>query len=224
MADGRIIAQQNSPAPAAEGSWRPARGDRMGVQFTATWKQALLLEGRCFHAPFAAMGATDLVALAGGLDLDQPDFCISVPSGTSLVPLHIVIAGQFDADAAADDAFAIIMADIDAAYAGDGTVVAVTAQNMITGGGVTSVATVFENASVNITSPTVTKICLDVAQTQQQETGGDGAIRIDYEPEIPFILDGPAAIYGYIGGDTDPPSWAGFATWAEVPTTRYAVS
>ena len=222
MSDLRVYAQHTSVTP-TEKNWRSARGMRTGEQFTATWKQALLFEGRMFHAPFAAMGATDVVALAGGLNLDQPDFCVSIPSGTSLIVMRCVMACQFDGDAAADDAFAILMADVDAAYAGDGTVVSVTPLNMLDCGGVTSVATVFENASADITDPTVTKVCLDVAQTQVQETGNNGELRIDYNPEVPHILDGPCAVYGYIGGATDPPSWAGLIEWAEVPTTRYAI-
>ncbi len=229
MSHTYIKADQNTPSVDSDGVDVKARGTRDGIQYTASWKQALLLEGRVHHASFGAMGASDIVQLTTGLNLDQPDFCISVPAGTSLLPLRIVMAAQYDGDADADDAFLIIMADTDSAYAGDGTVTEPTIMNHITAGGITSVATVFEDASGDITAttgsdPVVTKLCLDVAQQQVGVAGGIGKLRIDYNPEVPFIIDGPCAIYGYGGGSTDVPKWTGFATWAEVPTTRYAVS
>ena len=221
--DYTAVAQHTGVGQANQGEKVPIRATRDGIPFMHTWKDALLLEGCCFTAPFAAMGATDIVALTGGLDLDQPDFGISVPNGVALIPLKISIAAQFDGDAGADDGFIIIMADIDAAYADDGTVVAVTPEPCIRGSGLTSQATVFENASVNITAPTATKICLDVTQAQIG-VSGPCELKIDYEPEIPFIINGPAAIYGWVGGTTDAPTWVGTAMWAEVPESRYKIT
>ena len=227
--DLQVLARTTGAAQASDGQPVPVRADRSGIPFTATWKQSLLLEGRCFTAPFAAMGATDIVSLTTGLNLDQPDFCISVPNGTSIIPLKIVMDGQYDCDADADDAFFIVMVDVDSAYADDGTVTAVTPEPCITGSGLTSVCNVFEDASGDITAttgsdPVVTKVCLDVVQHQVGVATGPGHLRLDYEPDVPMILDGPCAIYGYGGGSTDPPKWAGYAIWAEVPETRYKIS
>lgn len=221
-----IVADQNSPPVVSDGVDIKARGTRDAVQFIATWAQALMMEGRVFTAPFSAMGATDIVNLAGGKTLIQPDFCISVPTGTSLIPLRIVVSAQYDGDFDTDDAFILVMGDTDAAVAFTATdVTEITPMNHITTGGVTSVATVFENATGNITTPTATKIMLDVTQ-EQKEAEGASEVRLDYEPEIPFIMAGPCAIYGYIGTGADGTGivWSGTASWAEVPTGRYAVS
>ncbi len=226
MSHKYILADQNSPLVVSDGVDIKARGTRDGVQFVASWAQALLLEGRVFSAPFTEMGATDIVNSTGAKTLIQPDFCISVPTGTSLIPLRIVVSAQYDGDLDTDDAFIIVMGDTDAAAAFTvSDVTPITPLNHITTGGVTSVATVFEDASGNITTPTTTKIMLDVTQ-EQKEAEGASEVRLDYEPELPFIMAGPCAIYGYIGTGADGTGivWSGMATWAEVPSARYAVS
>lgn len=220
MANMDVFAQQTGVGTAAVGSLPGWRADRTGIGFTATWKQSLILEGKCFHAPFGAMGATDVVALTLGSDLDQPDFGVSMPNGYALIPLRFVMAVQHDADTAVDDQYLIIMADTGKAYDASGTVVSVTPVNMVTGLAETSIATAFEDGSGNITAPTGTLVCLDVAQQMIGVAQGAGNLKLDYQPEVPPILCGPCAAYGW-GGGVVPGSWAGFAEWAEVPESRF---
>lgn len=221
--DVKGVARQQGPVQSHDGAKLPIRTTRDGIAFTASWKESLLLEGRCFSAPFAAMGATDIVALDGAGDLDRPDFCISIPQGYSLIPLKIVMSQQADLDTAVDDAFAIIMVDVAAAMdVSTSTVVSVTPMPCITGSPLTSVCTVFEaSTTANITAPTATAITLDCMQKQSGHPSGVCEVRLHYEPEVPFIIDGPAAIYGWCTA-AKTPKWAGYAVWAEVPESRYA--
>ena len=225
MSNVHIFAQQNSPGVAGEGTLVGARGTRDGIQFTAGWKEALVFEGRVFNACFAAMGATDVVELTSGKDLDQPDFGVSVPNGTALIPLEITICQKVALDTDNDDNWFLVMGDPDAAYANDGTVVSVTPDNNISDGGVTSVATVFENASGNITAPTATKIFICGKQEIHGLTTSGGPVsdlNLHWVADVPIILKGPAAFYGW-GGGTDAPTFFGSVTWAEVPEARYTV-
>lgn len=225
MSNLTYVAKQTSPVVRAEGQSIPARATRDGIPFIANWKESLVLEGRVFNATFGAMAGTDIVELTAGKDLDQPDFGVSVPNGTALIPLEINIVAKTALDTDDDDVWFLVMADPDAAYAGDGTVVSVTPNNNITSGGVTSVATVFEDGSVDITDPTATKFFI-TGKSQMagltSNAGGECDMNIHWVCTTPIILKGPCAIYGW-GGGVDAVTWAGSITWAEVPEARYTV-
>ena len=206
--------------------FRAAHASLIGEQFLADWKTQLVLEGRVWSAAFGEVGATDITELTAGSNLDQPDFGISVPSGTTLIPLYINIAAKVPLDADDADAFFLVAIDTAAAYAGDGTVVSVTPINAISGEtAISSVATVFEDASADITDPTVTDILMAAQQQVGMTTSGVALSNLNliYDPAFPRLLTGPAAIYGY-GGGTDTVTWVGTALWAEVPSTRYDVT
>ncbi len=225
MADSRVYAQQNNPALAAEGTWLAARADRTGIPFTTTWKEALVFEGRVFSAMFGEMGATDLTEITGGGTLQQADFCVSVPTGTALIPLEINIAAKVPFDTQDDDGWVVVIGDPDAAFDDTGTVVSVTANNNITDGGVTGVATVFENGSVNHTAPTATKILICGKSQQHGYTSGGGGVsdlNIHWVADVPIVLTGPAAFYGFAGGN-DSVTFVASVTWAEVPVDRFTV-
>lgn len=222
MADLRGFVE-TSPSPASSGSARRARVSNTGALFTADWQVDLVNQGLVYHAAFGAMGASDLTELTAGSNLDQPDFGISVPSGTTLIPLRITIAAKVPLDANDADAFFVVYGDPDAAYAGDGTVTDVTPVNAYTGGS-TGNASVFEDASADITDPTVTKVFVcGVQQQSALTTSGvsDSMLNLDWSATVPLMLKGPAAIYGY-GGGSDSVTWVGSAMWAEVPSSRFA--
>ena len=231
MAQTVILAQQNSPGIVGEGVDRKQRGTRDGIPFTATWKQALLLEGRCFHMDVGTIaGGGDMTLIVGGgngltIDHDEPEFGISVPLGTSLIPVEINISCQALADANDEVANILVYADTALAYAGDGTVTAETPRNMLDASGVTSVATCFSAATGVITDPTCSRILATahVAMTGDAAAGFSSVpIELRYAPETPHILTGPCAIYGHWGG-TGALSGTATVVWAEVPTSRYTI-
>lgn len=227
MSNQTFVAKQTSPVVRAEGQSIPARSTRDGIPFVTTWIESLVLEGRVFNAAFAAMGATDIVELTAASDLDRPDFCVSVPNGTALIPLEINIAAKVAFDTDNDDGWFIVMGDPDAAVdIASSTVVTVAPDNNITSGGVSSVATVFENANTaDIVDPTATKFLIAGVSQQHGLTTAAGTVSdltIKWKCTTPIILKGPCAIYGW-GGGNDVITWAGNITWAEVPEARYTV-
>lgn len=225
MADSRVFAQQNSPGNAAEGNWVAARADRTGIQFTANWKEALVLEGRV-HTFMVGAVETGIVGGGNGttIDADQPEFVVSVPSGTSLIPLEITIAFGTDLNAAGEVAQALVIADTAAAYDDTGTVTTETPVNLLSGGGVTTVATAVSACTVNMTAPTESHLIAARAWGYSILTAGAGVGEFDlnYVAELPHILKGPAAFYGYWGATGAATGWAK-VTWAEVPDARFTV-
>ena len=103
---------------------------------TADWRQALIARGFGWNV---TVGSLSTGVTGGGagtvLDLDQPEFGISVPSGYTLIPheFHIQVRpGLQTTDAHVTEI--LVAADRTAAYAGDGTVVAETPLNLRTSG------------------------------------------------------------------------------------------
>ncbi|KKN02714.1 hypothetical protein LCGC14_1114990 [marine sediment metagenome] len=230
MTQQHIFAQQNSPSVAGEGTSVGVRGTRDGIPFAASWKQALLFEGRCFHIDVGTLPAdavfTTVVGGGAGtrLELEQPEFGVSVPNGTALIPLDIRIGTRADVVADADNMEILLIADTTAAFAADGTTVAVTPTNMITDGGVTTVATAFSEATVDITDPVVDMILAYKTLQSSLLTSGlaVASLELHYAPDTPPILKGPCAFYGYWGG-VAAASGAAAVVWAEVPEARYTV-
>ena len=230
MTQQHIFAQQNSPSVAGEGTSVGVRGTRDGIPFTASWKQALLLEGRMFHIDVGTLPADAVftVIVGGGagtrLELEQPEFGVSVPNGTALIPLDIRIGCRNDVVADAAEMEILLIADTSAAFAGDGTTVPETPTNMITDGGVSTVATAFSAGTVDITDPVVSMILAYKTLQSSLNTSGltVASLELEYSPEAPPILKGPAAFYGYWGG-TAAASGGASVVWAEVPEARYTV-
>ncbi len=228
MTDIRGVSEQATPAIVQDNDFRSPRLTRDGLTFTAGWQLALLMEGRLHQMTVGTVtGGGDIAPITGGgagtiIDQDQPEFGVSVPANTTLIPVSIIVSCNVDADAADEVADIIVTADAAAAYAGDGTVVDETPLNMITRGGITTVATAFSAATVDITDPTVSAI-LATETITQLGTAGFATLRMDYQPAAPFFIQGPGAFYGYWGGTG---AVTGIATiiWAEVPSSRYALS
>ncbi len=74
----------------ADDMYSKAQGTRDGAIFTADWILARCAEGRVFSA-MAGSGSTVATFGAGSMDTTEPDLFVSVPSGTTIVPLEINI-------------------------------------------------------------------------------------------------------------------------------------
>ncbi|KKN02713.1 hypothetical protein LCGC14_1114980 [marine sediment metagenome] len=232
MTQQHVLAQQNAPRVVGEGNTIEVRGTRDGVSFAASWKQALLLEGRMFHIDVGDLPADAVfTAVTGGgagtrLDLEQPEFGVSVPNQTALIPLDIRIGVRADVVADADNMEILLIADTSAAFAADGTSVAETPTNMITDGGVATVATAFSAATGDITDPVVSMILAYKTSQSSLLTAGlaVATLELAYMPEVPPIIKGPGAFYGYWGAvATLGALGAAAVIWAEVPEARYTV-
>jgi len=230
-----LEARQASPGVSSDGTQPAWRGTRDGIGFVASWKEALLLEGRVWQITVGTMAAGgDATHIVGGgngttIDNDQPEFGVSVPVNTTLIPLRIDVACEALEDANDEVASILVIADNALAYANDGTVTTETPINLLDGhstGGVATTATCLSAATGDITDPTVSMI---IAAESLAMTGAEAAgfsavpLSMHYEPNIPHMIAGPCAFYGYWGG-TGAVSGLAVATWAEVPSSRFTLS
>ena len=89
MTDLRIVREVSSVTRGTgDDSWAALRGTRDGAPFMASWVQGLCMEGRVFCAN-AGTVTTELTFGAGGIDTTEIDFGMTVPLGTTVIPLEI---------------------------------------------------------------------------------------------------------------------------------------
>ena len=172
----------------------------------ADWRQAFIARGYGWHFDVGAL-TTPITGGGAGttIALQKPEFCISVASGYTIVPIEFNIAcrpGLATTDSHTNDI--LIAADRAAAWAGDGTVTAETPTNMRTSITSGCPATCFSAATANITAPTLgIELARATKLTDVQGTAATVNLQelwLKYEPRHPQFLVGPAAIYGYFGG------------------------
>lgn len=205
---------------ATNGNKRSVRSTRDGALFTADWRLAGIMDGRAY---MMNVGAFSTPITGGGagtiLDQDQPEGIISVPSGKAIVPVRIHVQCQAPLSVTDNDESEILIAvDRAAAWAGDGTVTTETALNMRTDNPRSSSCSCASAATANITNPTLgIELAHSVMVADVQGTAATVVVtkhELLYEPSVPPIIVGPAAIYLYWGGTV---ATSGFAqaVWLE---------
>lgn len=189
----------------------------LGGALHADWRQAFIARGFGYHwdVPPAAFSSP----LTGGgagtvIDLDQPEFGISVAASYTLIPLRVditVLPGLQTTDS--HETELLLAVDRAAAWANDGTVTLGTAVNLRTNAtGNPAGVTMFHSATADITDPVLGMELMHRAQfTDVQGTAATvNLMQLNglYEPLNPPFLVGPCALYGYWGGSI---AAAGFA-------------
>lgn len=187
----------------------------LGGLVNADWRQALIARGYGWHLDVGTF-STPLTGGGAGtvIDLDQPEFGISVASGYTLIPVRMAISvlpGLQTTDS--HETEILLAADKAAAWAGDGTVTAATPINMRTNvAGAAAGVSCFTAATADITDPTLGFELGHAAKfTDVQGTAATVNLMdltLTYQPDNPPFLIGPCAIYGYWGGSI---AAAGFA-------------
>jgi len=217
--------QATSVQRVAEGAEVFQRFLRDGSLVGADWKQAAIFQGLGYVINVGAF-STPIVGGGNGtvLDQDQPEFVISVPSGTSIMPIRVEVCcltPLITADA--DEAEILVAVDQDTAATTGGQGTAETIYNLNTLKGAGSACTVTSAFTANITAAPA----LDIELMHKQITAdvnGTAAnayfqeLRGLYEPIAVPILNGPCALMGYWGGTS---AVSGFAVvqWVEFPTS-----
>lgn len=189
------------------------------------WKQKSVLQGRGFHVDVGAF-STPIVGGGNGqaIDQDQPEACISVPAGTSIIPIRISVQCQTPLIATdADECEILVAADITAVNVPNATApTSETALKMYLGNG-TSLCTCSSAFANNCTNPTLgMELAHSVVTADKNGTPANalwGELSLLYEPESPPVLVGPCALYVYWGGTV---ATSGFAQieWLEYLTTE----
>lgn len=181
-----------------------------GAAMAADWRQAFVARGYGWHFDVGGFASGTDTGITGGgngtvMDLDQPEFGISVPSGYTLIPLEMRVAarpGLQTTDSHVTDI--LLIADRTAAWAGDGTVTSETPLNLKTSSTTGCPATCFSAATADITDPVVSiELARKTLLTDVQGTAATVnmlSIEMEYAPAVPPMVVGPGAIYGYWGG------------------------
>ena len=178
----------------------------LGGLLNADWRQALIARNFGWHVDVGAFSSPIQGGGAGTvLDQDQPEFGLSVPSGTTLIPLRFHISCQLPLLAADSEESEILIAvDRAAAWAADGTTTSETPLGMRTSSASGSPITAFSAATGNITNPTLGYELAHVVQLGDfQGTPANAMwnqLSLVYEPLWPPFIVGPACVYGYWGG------------------------
>jgi len=171
------------------------------------WKDAAILFGLGWSVTIGAF-STGIVGGGAGtvLDADQPEGIISVPSGWVMRPIRVHVQCETPLIAADDDESEILLGvDPDTAYDDSGTVTTETPINLLTGhkGGGCPLTCV-SAATANITAPTLgLELARKIKVADVQGTAANalwGELDLLYEPVNPPFIQGPAAMYLYVGG------------------------
>lgn len=206
------------PARATEGELIAPWQGKDGASVSMPWKQALILEGRCFHVQVGAL----ITAIACGSgtvpELAEPELVISVPTGAVMMPLSVT-AQAIPADAAAnhDDLSVILGIDRTQAHDLSGTSTTEVIYNLRTdaprSNACTAVSAVTEDMTAAVMAMELRR--KDVLVNATTDTGSQlFIIDFEYEPVAAPMLVGPAMLVLMWGGTTAVTGYAQ-ATWAE---------
>jgi hypothetical protein len=208
-------------------AYRPYMNKR-GELFTQDWVQAAILEGRGFIANVGALSTP--VGNGTIVNLDQPQYGMIIPAGTTLVPIRLAIQLTTPLLAAdADEVEALVFVDTTAATVAaalDGTwTTTITPKNMriALANVLTSLCTVKALCTADTTDPTES---IDLVHAQQSgDVQGTAANAIWtrhgllYEPKNPPYIVGPASLFAYWGGTVATLAFMQFF-WLEIPSTH----
>ena len=210
MSDIRGVASIASPTRVADGAFVGARATRDGGLVVADWKLMMALEGRCFHAG-AGLDMTAITSIA--FDQDRPDFWLSIPSGTTILPYRVEVA-VMSAEEGTDGAIYIArVTDAPSATAGATATTAIT--NTRSDLPRTSLVTARQLADANLSLTGYSGIAV-----MSRPVASINPLNFLYEPVVPEVLVGPAGLYNKASATTTQMLIRVMVSWAEFPTTH----
>lgn len=193
-------------ATGAEGTTPAGRVNRQGSLVVVPQKMQWALEGRVFTSGHGSE-TTPLTAVA--YDQDQPEFVLSVPTGTTVVPLNIRVHTEGSTGTAKEVIIWRVTNNI-----GDGTSTAATsAATNHRMGGAPAAATPRHLYTANVTLTGYVEMWRDGTTI-----ASIAPFTYDYSPEFPLVLIGPASLGLQFDGTTTQPTFFMTATWAEFVT------
>lgn len=211
----------------SEGADVYLRALRDGSIVSADWRQAAIIGGFGF---MSNSGELSTGKVGGGavtiLDQDRPELLVSVPNGICIMPMRIGVHVQPGAPSDAEEQEILIAVDQDAAWDATGTCTAMAIYNMNTLSSKVSSCTGRHAFTTNITTPPV--LDLELARLVIEydvAAAGEVAQMLDlvYEPKTLMVINGPAMLLVYHGGDNV--NIGGFidAQWLEFPENTFSV-
>ena len=222
-----VLAKQTQIGRATDDTWVGLRALRDGAPIFVPWKQALIFEGVCFHITVGAFST----GIAGGgatsvIDLDQPRFTVSLPTGSehTLLPIDVriqLLAGTVDFD---NDEFEALLAVDRTQAIVDGTATAEAIFNARTDNPLPSSATARSAYTVNSTAPVLgLELARNAIIADIQGTAANTLVKLVdliYAPDATPLLVAPCTLLGYFGGSTTTTGYAQ-VMWAELPASAF---
>ena len=213
MSDIRIITGiETVNRTTADGQYMAVRGSRDGAIVSLDWKTALAMEGRVFHAG-AGTDMTPITSIA--FDQDRPEFWLSVPAGTTILPLRVEVA-VLSAEEGVDGAMLInrvTAAPSTSAGADAAEAVSCTRSDLPR----TSNVTARQLADGNLTLTGISSVSV-----LGRPTASIDPFNLLYEPLTPEVLVGPAGLYVSTNATTIAMLIRVMVTWAEFPSNQVA--
>jgi len=215
-----------------EGSDVFLRALRDGSLVGVGWKQAAVIAGYGYMVNVGAL-TTGIVGGGAGtvLAIAEPEMCLSIPNGTSIMPLRIAVQVQSGAPAAAQECEILIAVDQDtdlgAVSVANSDKTTEVIYNMNTLCGSSSGCACYSAFTSSISTDPVLDIELARKVIEFDFSAGSAgmALEVDllYEPEAPPIINGPAMLLIYWGGDAA--TVGGFAEvqWVERSESDFAL-
>jgi len=218
--------QSSSAQHVSEGAEVYLRMLRDGTLPFADFKVVSIMDGRGFTMD-AGDFSTGIKNDGTVIDIDEPNWLVSVPDGTTIIPIRIEHSIQGGAPANGEEVESLIAVDQDSAGATLTNMTAATINNMNTLFTRTSGCNGYADSTDTITDP-VLDITLSRMVVEYEVLGTNGAASHAgipqhlYLPDAPVFINGPACLIGYWGGDTA--VVGGFATveWLEFPSSYFA--
>lgn len=213
------------PRVADNSGYMAARASRDGSLYSVPWKQGLAFEGRVYHVDVGAV-STPIVGGGNGtvIDLEQPEFALSIPSGTSIMPLRALVVTKEPATQSDADVVEHLIAVDRTQTVNAGTSTTETIFNFRTDNGYSSLCTARSAYTGDMTVPSTPTLGIELVHgLWTAEVASAVAVSWTnmttlYEPDTAPIIVGPASLYIYWGGTV---ATSGFASieWAEFVTT-----
>lgn len=210
------VVQQDSYVVSQEDSYKPVRLNPRGELVVPDWMTQLALDGRVYNFSTPVQEtALNLNTTARGTDNVNPAVLIDIPTGTTIIPLEIImqiIAGT------AEDVTVTINTDDGTRFSTGGTTR--TPVNMRKDDPNTSSTTVYTEptATANTDDDTIWAKLVDGAQIATPTTD-QPTVFWSAKYYTPPILIGPAALLIFVTSATDDHTWQFSIKWAEFATT-----
>ena len=219
MSDTKILPVVKSPSRNTSDSdaMKLLRGTRDGAAFSADYILNLLMQGRLFVASDA--DENDRVTGQTSFAATTPTFLLSVPAGTTAIPL-LVNLGQAGT-AAGGDISVMLSYDSVNRFSTGGTSEAI--RSLRTDQPVSPLCSLYSGATA--AAATNARVLLSLGEVPAV-AGANTATRQDsylslaaYRDFLPGLLVGPAAFLVFTYAAATGPTWEWSVAWAEIPTS-----
>jgi len=198
MSDIRLRMRQNTYDAVGEGQPVLARGNRRGELVVPDWMTQLAIDGNVFNISHAVQETGDLCGeTSPGSDNVNPSILVDVPSGTTIIPLEVLLG--VEGTGTAGDWLCRISTDDGVRYSSGGG--ALTPVNMAKDDPSTSSTSAYSGSTQIVASANTDDDTIWFRRIDQAALGDSGNMSLAHwsaKQFTPPILIGPASLLIYV--------------------------